>query len=172
MGKPYAAADRERALALYVTEGPTKASKSTKIPKGTITKWAKAAGLETVSTEKTRAATEAAQAKWAAQRQDLRQRLLDKAEDVLKRMDAEHEELKVVSDGSQAGSHVERVVRSLPTAGDVKDYAMAAGILIDKMRLELGETTGRERHDVNFAGLSDEELDAELTRFASAWLTD
>lgn len=58
----YTPEQRAAALKLYETHGPTEVQKQFGIPKGTVTRWAKETGTETVSVERTRAAVESKQA--------------------------------------------------------------------------------------------------------------
>lgn len=68
--KTYTQAQKDAALALYETHGPTAVEKQLGIPKNTVAGWARKAGTRTVRNERTREAVEAkvvdAQAKIAA----------------------------------------------------------------------------------------------------------
>lgn len=66
-GKGYPPKVRERALALVASEGVAAAHRATKVPKPTLTRWAKAAGVEVTKGDvaRTRAATEAVRARAA-----------------------------------------------------------------------------------------------------------
>jgi hypothetical protein len=75
----YTTAQRQEAIELYRTEGPTAVEKKLGILKGTVTKWAKAAGVETVSVANTRAGTEAASVYAKSRRAELARLLLDDA---------------------------------------------------------------------------------------------
>lgn len=158
--RTYTNAERSAALTAYEEAGPTQAQKLTGINKGTITRWAKSHSLATVASEKTAKATEAARVNAALKREELRVLLLDKAIDLLKRMDEEHIDFR--------GKDNEEVKFPKAPAGAVQNYATSAAILIDKLRLELGETTGREAHEVTLQNLSEEDLDAELARLIAA----
>lgn len=148
----YSEDQRAEAIALYVEHGPTEASRRLNIPKGTITRWAKRAGAETVSPANTRAATEAATAKAGQRRAELRQLLLEKALDALRRMDAPHKDYR--------GKDADEVWWDKAPSGDMKNYATTAAILIDKLRLEEGAATSREEH------VQTSEVDRELERLA------
>lgn len=71
----YTQAQKDEALALYETNGPTAVEKQLGIPKNTVAGWARKAGTRTVRTERTRAAVEAkvvdAQSRIAALRLDI-----------------------------------------------------------------------------------------------------
>ena len=132
---------KAEALALYVEVGPTEAARRTGIPKGTINRWAKAAGATTEAhSAQTQAATEAAAARAAQLREDLRVKMLEKAHDALCRMDEPHRDYR---NGGE-------IVHDRAPSGAMKDYAMTTAILLDKYRLEVGESTSRsEVHSVS-----------------------
>lgn len=75
----YSDSQQAEALKLYKTHGPTAVQKQLGIPKGTVTRWAKRDGVETVSVERTRAATQAAAVYSKARRDELKALLLDDA---------------------------------------------------------------------------------------------
>ena len=141
------------ALDLCRTQGPSEASRRTGIPKGTLARWSKDAGIDgTYRAAKTQAATEAHKADAAAKREQLKRDLLDKAVQLLARMDEPHQEF--------VGVKGNEVVYDRAPAAAVKAYATSVGILIDKLRLEEGAATSREEH-VNVS-----EVDRELERLA------
>lgn len=142
--RSYTPEQRAEVLGLYVEHGPHEASRRSGVPVRTISDWAGKAGIATEATpEKTRAAVEKAtavrEAKRAEKREDLRDLLLDKALDMLERMDAPHSEWRGQKDPV-------KVVYDRAEAQACQQYATATGILLDKFRLEVGEST--ERHDV------------------------
>lgn len=71
----YTQAQKDEALRLYETHGPTAVEKQLGIPKNTVASWAKLAGVRTVRSVRTREATEAkvvdAQSRIAALRLDV-----------------------------------------------------------------------------------------------------
>jgi len=75
----YTQEQRDEALALYHTDGPTAVEKKLGIPKGTVTRWAKETGVETVSVSIAHAGTEAASAYARRRRAELAVLLLDDA---------------------------------------------------------------------------------------------
>ena len=149
----YTADQRSEALALYVEHGPSEASRRTGIPKTTITSWAGRNGVRTDAPSKTQAATEQAARIAAGKRERLKVELLNKAVDLLARMDQPHQEF--------VGVKGNEVVYDRAPAAAVKAYATSVGILIDKLRLEEGAATSREEH-VNVS-----EVDRELERLAT-----
>jgi transposase len=157
---------RQEALTAFVDRGPTAAAKKTGIPISTIKSWAKRQGLSAPASQATARATAAAAARAEQRRAKLREALIETAAEVLHRISEPHVELKVVSDGREAGSHVERVKLDGPTAAASRDYAVTVGILIDKYRLEMGEDTDRRSitTDVTLRQVPDDELKAGLAR--------
>ena len=141
------------ALALYVEHGPSEASRRTGVPKGTLSRWAAAANLETSRPQKATEAAEAHRAYAAEQRELLKRELLTKALDLLARMDEPHQEF--------VGTQGKDVTYDRAPAQAVKAYATSVGILIDKLRLEEGASTSREEH-INVS-----EVDRELDRLAA-----
>lgn len=154
----YTAEEKAEALTVYETEGLAEAVRATGIPKGTISVWALREDVHTVYTpEKMREAIEQAsatrEAARAEKRETLRDLLLDKSIDMLQRMDAEHSLWVGVKDPK-------KLTYDQAEAADCQRYAVSAGILIDKYRLEMGETTSRAEvslpsRNVN-SGLRDE----------------
>lgn len=130
--------ERQHAIDLAVEHGPAEAARRTGIPPGTIAAWCSRAGLATVATERTAAAVAHHAAKAHEKREQLRSKLLDKAADMLDRMDEPVTEYK--------GNLAREVQYPRPPAADCKNYAVAAAILIDKLRLESGEVTDRHEH--------------------------
>lgn len=157
MARPPRWTDEQRAeaLALYREHGPAEASRRTGIPRGTISRWAANSGYERVRNEKVEAQTEQLRIAQEMLRQRIRTKLLAKADDLLDRMDAPHKDFR--------GKDVVEVTWDKATSGDVKNYATAAAILLDKYRLEVGEPTTRsevhERSDL------DRDIDALLAEF-------
>lgn len=153
--REYTAEQKAEALRLYVEVGLCQSAKLTGIPKSTIRDWAKAEGIHTDGSAKTVAATEAAKAKADRLRKELHARLLEKAVDLLGRMDEPHIDFK---GGGPLGPS--EVTFPKAPADACKAYATAVGILIDKYRLETGEVTAREEHRHEHHSESD--LDREI----------
>lgn len=161
---------KQRALELYVSDGPSAASRATGVPSGTIRGWAHKEGLtmeraaEVLRERLERAdADEAereaarlaevellskAQARAERKRLELRELLLDRALELLHRMDDEHIDYR--------GKDAELVVFPRPSAADCQRYMTAAAVAIDKYRLEVGESTSRAEV------VSDSALDREI----------
>jgi transposase-like protein len=159
--REYTAQEKAEALRLYVEVGPCEAARRIGINKGTITRWAKEAGVVTVANEKRRAGAEAAEAVAACKRAKLKVLLLNKAVDLLERMDEPHSDFK--------GKNVEQVTYPKAPASACASYATAVGILIDKFRLENGEVTGREEVvTVDAVDREIQRLESELNRRATA----
>lgn len=129
----YSDAERQHALELIAQHGIAHAYRETGIHKSNLTRWAQRAGIDigTLHREQTANAMAARQAK----REEFRGLLLDKAVDMLHRMDEPHIDFR--------GKDAHRVEFPRPAPEGCKAYATAAAILIDKLRLELGEATAR-----------------------------
>lgn len=138
MRREYTMDEKAAALAVYVEKGVAEAWRQTGIPKPTIASWARRGNVHSDAPAKTIEAVEAARVRSMRLREELRYRLLEKAADLLDRMDAEHVDFK--------GKDVEQVVYPIAPASAVQNYATSVGILIDKFRLEMGEATGRTEH--------------------------
>lgn len=78
--RAYTEDEKAEALRIYEEHGPTAAQKQTGIDKSTVRKWARAAGVATVATVKTQAATQAMQVSNAERRAKLVSRLYGIAE--------------------------------------------------------------------------------------------
>lgn len=162
--RTYSADEKAEALIVYASEGLSETARRTGIPKPTIASWVSRAGLpHTDTSAKTEAATQAAMERAHRLREDLRVRLLEKAVDLLDRMDAPHVDFK----GKDAGE----VTYPIAPAAAVQNYAVSVGVLIDKYRLEVGEATTRSESRALTEGMDDHErtalrdaIDGELAR--------
>ncbi len=155
---PYTVEQKQEAVDLYTTVGTAEAARQTGVTTRTITNWAKAAGVTSEERAKTvKHVDKGRAAANEARRQRLRDTILEKAEDMLNRMDQAHHDFKVV------GKRVEQVDWGQARSTDVKNYAVAFGVLLDKYRLEMGETTSRTEVSVMEA---ESVIDAELKKLA------
>jgi transposase-like protein len=154
--RKYTPEQKQEALASVVAVGQSATAKQMGIPVGTVSVWARRAGVKASYVEKMREATEAKEAKNKALRAELHGLLLEQAVKLMKRMDDPHIDFKP---GGALGP-VEVTFPVAPAAA-CQHYATSVGILIDKYRLENGEVTGREevRHD--FSSRSTDDLIAE-----------
>lgn len=134
----YSQKARETALKLYAEGGAAFAAKGTGINGGTIAKWASQAGVTIDQQKRTQAATEAAVAAAAEKRETIKLECRAQALEILRRMGIAHEYF-VGKDGNRAKL-------DLPQAGDMKDYAIAFGVLVDKAELLDGRATSRDEH--------------------------
>lgn len=185
--------DRERAL-LALHDGATlgEVHAETGIPKGTLASWKRRQGeqdrqrmLEEAAArdpeghaERTAAAAKRLEQTAAARtkleqiseedRQQMAARLREEVHQLLDRINAPttYVHVKVISDGADAGQHVEQVEVELPlpTAADTKALVTSAAILVDKLQLLTGEAT--ERHEQ--LGTEQLDLDAEYARLVQA----
>lgn len=135
----YSDEQRANALALYAKHGPAEASRRTGIPKKTIASWARRSHVQTDAPQVMTAAIDMAKLTRDEKRVHLQDLILEKAIDVLRRMDEPHKDFKVTKNG------IQEVVFDKATSTDCKNYATSAATLVDKFRLELGEAT--ELHD-------------------------
>lgn len=129
----YTDTQRSEAVTLYIEHGAAEAARRTGINKRTISRWANAAD---VSADRDKNLTDAAERltkQSTAQRAAIRVDLLDRIADVLQRMDEPHIDFR--------GKDAIQVEWPTATSGDVKNYAVSFGILLDKYRLEMGEAT-------------------------------
>ena len=136
-GKTYTQAQRAEAIALYHTEGPTAVEKKLGILKGTVTKWAKAEGVETVSVANTRAGTEAASVYAKSRRQELAQLLLEDAHRLRKQL---WEPARLVSFGGKDNTLAETMLDE-PLFVDKKNIMSTVGTAMTTMaKLEAVDT--------------------------------
>lgn len=184
---------REQAL-MALHDGATlgQVHADTGIPKGTLASWKRRQGEadrqrmreeaawsdpeghaeRTAAAQKRLEQTAAARAKLEQiteeDRQQMAARLREEVHQLLDRINSptEYVHVKVLSDGADAGQHVEevRVELPLPTAADTKALVTSAAILVDKLQLLTGEAT--ERHE-NLTG-EQLDLDAEYARLVEA----
>lgn len=156
--RTYSAAEREHAIALVAEHGLAHAWRESGIPKPTLVRWCKEAGVERFHPEQTRAALDVLQSRAAMTRETLRLMLLEKAVDLMERIDEPHVEFK-----GKDGAAVEY---PMAPASAVQNYATSVAIFLDKYRLEVGESTGRtESVNVN-DGLPPDVKQALRERFA------
>lgn len=87
-GKTYTQAQKDAALALYETDGPTAVEKQLGIPKNTVAGWAKRSGVRTVRNERTRNAVEAKVVDGKLRRANITERLYGRAEKILDDLEA------------------------------------------------------------------------------------
>lgn len=125
----YTQEQKDAALALYETHGPTAVEKQLSIPKATVTGWAKANGVRTVRTERTREATEARSVDLKARRQELAELLLEDAHKLRKQM---WEPTTAFAFGGKDNVYEEHVIPE-PTFGDKKNILGAVGIAVDRV---------------------------------------
>jgi DNA-binding transcriptional MerR regulator len=136
---------RQQAIDLYVTDGASEASRRTGVPVRTVRYWANAEALAAARDQRLTDGAARLAKQHAQLREEIRLRTLEVSADLLDRISAEHEKIVVLSGGPMNPPFVERVPLELPEASDVKAYAVAFGVLLDKYRLEMGEHTTHTR---------------------------
>lgn len=131
-GKTYTQTQKDAALALYETHGPTAVEKQLGIPKNTVAGWARKNGTRTVRPERVRAAVEAKVADGKLRRADIIARLYGRTESILSRLEADTYRWKVATkDGVEVLDDCEA------PAAEERSHATAIGIYLDKAtRLE------------------------------------
>ena len=107
----YTKEQKDAALALYETHGPTAVTARFGIPKTTVASWAKNAGVRTVRNETTRAAVEAKVADGKLRRQNIVHRLYGQAEKMLD--DLEGSEFRTILKAA-GGADVEDTLGFVP----------------------------------------------------------
>ena len=127
--RTYTEAERQEALTLYREEGPTAVEAKLGILKGTVTRWAKAAGVETVSVDRTRAGTEAASVYAKARRQELTRLLLEDAHRLREQL---WKPARLVNFGGKDNTLNETTLDE-PLFVDKKNIMSAVGIAVDRV---------------------------------------
>lgn len=113
----YTKADKEKAVALYLEHGAGHAAAQIGCDRTTIYAWLGSHNVGTKTSDERRQETEA---RHTARREALREVLADKA--------------------------LQLACALNPQDPNLRNIATAMGITIDKLRLELGESTGRQEH--------------------------
>lgn len=125
----YTEAQRAEAIELYRTDGPSAVEKKLGVLKGTVTKWAKAAGVETVSVSITRAGTEAASVYAKARRTELAKLLLEDAHKLRAQL---WQPARLVNFGGKDNTLNETTLDE-PLFVDKKNILGAVGIAVDRV---------------------------------------
>jgi hypothetical protein len=141
-GKTYTQAQKDAALALYETDGPTAVEKQLGIPKNTVAGWAKRSGVRTVRTETTRAAVEAKVVDGKLRRQNIVHRLYGQAEKILD--DLEGEEFRTLIKAA-GGADVEDTLGFVPpndrkTLVQTAASAMNSAVNLEKVDADNGQS--------------------------------
>lgn len=125
--KTYTQEQKDEALALYETHGPTAVEKQLGIPKNTVAGWARKSGTRTVRPERVRAAIEAKVADGKLRRASIVSRLYGRTEKILDRLEADtYRYVVTLKDGTEVIDDVE------PPAEAERHHATAIGIYLDK----------------------------------------
>lgn len=135
----YTDEQKTEALRIFELEGATQAAQTIGCTRNTIYVWLKEAARNKTTKTKEQLAEEAdTDNRYQTHlRTTLRRRLLGIAHSVLDRIDEPHIDFKTTKDG------VVQVEYPSARSGDVKNYVTSAAILLDKYRLEMGESTDR-----------------------------
>ena len=150
MPKLYPEEFKAKVLAVYAADGPHAAARQFGIPRSTVQRWAKAAGIETSSAAKS--TTEAARAKLESMRAELRVETAETCLAMLRRLREPYEDVRMVNDKPV------KVTLDRPLAKETRDLTWAAAVLFDKVRLEAGEPTERTE------SITTDQIDREIAR--------
>lgn len=156
----YTDEQKAEAVRLYLEVGAEGAAETIGCSRRQVYRWLGSHNVTPKKPDEARAETEA---RHYRRRSELRDLLLDQALDMLHRMNEMHIEYRQIP-----GKAEEEIVHVTPAPKDCQSYALAAGILIDKYRLEMGEATSRsvvsEGEDIDRSVI---QLVAEMNRRAS-----
>lgn len=122
----YSDEEKAEALRIYEDHGPSAVLRDLGIPKGTVSRWAKAAGIGTVRNEKMAEAREAA----------------DNDSATLRAI-AANQSIRVTNTIAEA---IERRLAIEAETVDLKELATVYGIFADKHKLFVGMDQGNEEH--------------------------
>ncbi|MDN6135593.1 MAG: hypothetical protein L0J03_16030 [Brevibacterium sp.] len=122
----YSDEEKAEALRIYESDGPSAVLRDLGIPKGTVSRWAKAAGIGTVRNEKMAEAREAA----------------DNDSATLRAI-AANQSIRVTNTIAEA---IERRLAIEAETVDLKELATVYGIFADKHKLFVGMDQGNEEH--------------------------
>ena len=151
--RTFTQAQRDEAMRSVETIGVRATERELGISHSTLESWIRRYGITPYTTEKRRAQTMAgraqAEAATALRREELRGKLIEKAHDLLDRMDKPHVDFK--------GKEAAEVTYPIAPADAVRNYAVAFAVLIDKFRLEVGEAVDRTEYRRLTDNLSDHE---------------
>jgi transposase-like protein len=163
--RAYSDQERADALELYVEHGLAEAARLSGVPRGTLSSWARRAGVHTdaAGASRARARTEAARARWAEvtqeHREELAGRLLAEVHTLLDQVQepTTYHHVVTLSGGRDAGASAAVVPVEVPhpVAKDQQARVAAVAALVEKLQLLTGQAT--ERHD-----LGDLDMEAEL----------
>ena|GEM_PF-2505681 len=158
--KTYTQAQKDAALALYETHGPTAVEKQLGIPKNTVAGWARKAGTRTVRPERVRAAIEAKVADGKLRRVAIVSRLYGRTERILDRLEADkYRYVVALKDGTEVVDDVE------PPAEAERNHATAIGIYLDKA----AKLEDYDKSAVDQASGAVSVIDRLMTGFAQAY---
>lgn len=154
---------KQHALDLYREHGVQHAAAETGIPRGTISSWAKRAGVQTVAPENLAAAVEARSLRLELRRGELAERLYAETGKLLDQLWQPTTYVKIVTVGTGEGTSMVAVGEAevpQPTFRDQQAIMTSVGIALDKAQLLSGEAT--ERSEANGSPF---DLEAELQAF-------
>jgi transposase-like protein len=133
--RSYTDEERAEAIAHYVDHGAAQAGRMLNIPPRTIRYWANQAGLAAARDQQLEEGTQRLEKQHAEMREELRLRLLEVALLAIDRMTEEHIDYR--------GKDATEVRFEMASARDMQAYATTLAIVLDKYRLEVGESTSK-----------------------------
>ncbi len=154
----YTDTQRREAVDLYIEHGTAEAARRSGISTRSIKRWAKDSDVVAQARDKTGQAREELARLNVERRERIKTLLLEKIEDLLGRMNLPHIDFK--------GKDARQVTYPTATSGDVKNYAVSVAVLIDKYRLEMGESTSRA--EITFEQAEDR-LDEEFAELVERY---
>ena len=128
----YTATEKEGALKIFASQGATKAHRQTGVPQRTLYSWASAAGLVDKKIKRTEKANKATSINNQSRREKIKEKMLLRADQLLDRMVKKQVDFK--------GHLATKVTYPHPPAKDCQALAIAVATLIDKYRIENGES--------------------------------
>lgn len=158
--KTYTEEQKEQALKIYELEGPTAVRDQLGIPKSTVDRWRKKAGVRTVRNDRTRAMIEARTVDLKARRKELTALLLDDAHRLREQL---WQPARLVNFGGKDNTLNETTLDE-PLYADKKNIMSAVGIAVDRVvKLEAVDADEGLDQAVSMLDKLAEQLGGDLT---------
>lgn len=139
----YSDDDRAHAVDRYRLVGPHAASRETGIPRRSIERWAKAAGVKTEVVTAVAAANAARAVHHTHRIQTIIERIADEIEHTLDLLHSPTTERRLIQASGTLEYDIVNIDRPGPTVAERKAHAVTLGILVDKYQLLTGGVTER-----------------------------
>ena len=144
----YTDEQRTEALRIFEEDGAIKAAEAIGCNRRQIYRWYRASVTSHI--EKSEEEQRVETVYQGAIRHRAQRRLLERVDDLFDRMDQPHIDFR--------GKDAIQVTFPTARSGDIKNYVTSVAILIDKYRLEMGETTDRTGIEVSINGVDINQL--------------